>query len=84
MMNNFLIALGVFLVAVIGMAIGVIFSNKRIKGSCGGLASMKDSQGQTICDVCTHPSPDCTGNPELEDCPVEEVTEEKSTETELV
>ncbi len=80
MINNFLIALGVFLIAVVGMAIGVIVSNKRIKGSCGGLAAMKDANGRSICDVCTKPSPDCTGNPEIEDC----LPAEKSTETELV
>jgi hypothetical protein len=84
MINNFLIALGVFLIAVVGMAIGVIVSNKRIKGSCGGLASMKDSNGRSICEVCTHPSPDCTGNPDLEDCPPDATAREKSTERELV
>ena len=84
MINNFLIALGVFLVATVGMAVGVIVSNKRIKGSCGGLASMKDSNGRSICDVCTKPSPDCTGNPEVEDCPPEAVETDKTTETELV
>ncbi|MGE3167187.1 MAG: (Na+)-NQR maturation NqrM [Planctomycetota bacterium] len=30
------ITLGVFLLAVIGMAIGVMVSGKRLKGSCGG------------------------------------------------
>jgi len=53
----------VFVVALTGMAIGVIISNRRIKGSCGGLANMKDSQGKTICDGCTTPSPDCVGEP---------------------
>ncbi len=45
------------------MAIGVIISNRRIKGSCGGLANMKDSKGHTVCDGCTNPSPDCAGEP---------------------
>ncbi|MEQ8210927.1 MAG: (Na+)-NQR maturation NqrM [Lacipirellulaceae bacterium] len=57
------IAVIVFLVAVAAMAIGVIVSNRRITGSCGGLANMKDSQGRTICDACTDPSPDCAGEP---------------------
>jgi len=39
------------------MAIGVIISNRRIKGSCGGLANMTDARGKTICDACTNPSP---------------------------
>jgi len=57
------IAAAVFAVAMAGMAIGVILSNRRLKGSCGGLANMRDSQGNTICEACTHPSPDCQGEP---------------------
>ena len=59
-----LIALAVFGIALGGMAVGVIFSNRTIKGSCGGLANMKDSQGRSICEACTNPSPDCQGKPE--------------------
>ncbi|MGI9429519.1 MAG: (Na+)-NQR maturation NqrM [Bythopirellula sp.] len=58
-----LLAGGIFAVALTGMAIGVILSNRRLKGSCGGLANMKDSQGNTICDACTNPAPDCSGTP---------------------
>ncbi len=57
------IAAAVFAVAIAGMAIGVILSNRQLKGSCGGLANLRDSQGHTLCDVCTHPSPDCQGEP---------------------
>ncbi|PHR90517.1 MAG: hypothetical protein COA78_35150 [Blastopirellula sp.] len=55
------ITVAVFSVAMIGMAIGVIISNRRIKGSCGGLNQFKDSQGNSICDACTDPSPECRG-----------------------
>ena len=58
-----LIATGVFALAIAGMAIGVILSNRRLRGSCGGLANMRDSQGNTICEGCTNPSPDCQGEP---------------------
>jgi len=63
MWQTFLLAGAIFAVVMAGMAIGVILSNRRIKGSCGGLANLKDSQGNTICDGCTSPSPECAGEP---------------------
>jgi len=39
-MTLFLITLGFFLVVVLAMAVGYIFQQKSIAGSCGGLASM--------------------------------------------
>ena len=57
----FFAALAVFLIAIGGMAIGVIVSNRRLKGSCGGLAGMTDKTGQTACDLCAMPSAECRG-----------------------
>ena len=57
------IAVAVFAVAIAGMAIGAILSNRRLRGSCGGLANLRDSQGKTLCEACTDPSPDCQGEP---------------------
>ena len=57
----FLMALVVFAIAILGMSIGVLFSNRRLKGTCGGLAGLKDEQGQTLCDACTNPSDECAG-----------------------
>lgn len=51
-MQTFLITLGVFVVALVGMAIGVILARRPIKGSCGGLSAMTDRFGQPMCDVC--------------------------------
>ncbi|MCG8450142.1 MAG: (Na+)-NQR maturation NqrM [Pirellulales bacterium] len=62
--QTFLIASLVFLAVVTGMAVGVILGNRRIKGSCGGLANLRDEHGNTICEACTNPSPNCAGEPE--------------------
>ena len=53
-------ALIIFGLAVAGMAIGVILSNRRIKGSCGGIASLQESQGESVaCSMCSNPSDEC-------------------------
>lgn len=57
----FIAAAVVFLLAVVGMAAGVIASNKRLKGSCGGLAGLTDQTGQTSCELCAAPSAECQG-----------------------
>ena len=46
-------------VAFAGLAAGVILSNRRIQGSCGGLANFKDANGRSICEACTDPAPEC-------------------------
>ncbi|MAT16909.1 MAG: hypothetical protein CMJ46_16740 [Planctomyces sp.] len=55
------ITLAIFLTAVISMSVGVLISNRTIKGSCGGLANLKDREGNSICEACTKPSPECRG-----------------------
>jgi len=40
MIELFLLSLAVVGVAVIGMAVGVILSNRSLKGSCGGLGAI--------------------------------------------
>lgn len=57
-LRTFLAAGIVFVIALTGMAVGVIFSNRRIKGSCGGLANMPGQEG-TACDLCENPSEEC-------------------------
>lgn len=49
-MNTVLITVAVFLIAFSGMAIGVIISNRRIKGSCGGIGAI---MGGSACDMCS-------------------------------
>jgi len=43
----------VMLIAVIAMAVGVIFGRPAIKGSCGGLNNIKGLEGS--CSVCSVP-----------------------------
>ena len=62
-MKLFLISAAFFALAILGMAVGVILSNRRLRGSCGGLAGREDSEGRTACDLCTMPSKECTGEP---------------------
>ena len=47
-----------------GMAVGVIFSNRSIKGSCGGLSAMSDELGQPLCE-CGAPPGSCSDDDEL-------------------
>ena len=55
-MKYFFITLFFMSVAIIGMALGVIFSNKALKGSCGGLGKIMGGDCQ-FCekkDQCTN------------------------------
>ncbi len=59
LLTTFLITLIVFGIAIIGLAAGVLLSNKELKGSCGGVEGTKDAQGKSICDLCTTPPEEC-------------------------
>jgi hypothetical protein len=48
-MATFVFTFLFFLLVMAAMAIGVIFSNKPIKGSCGGMGALGLD---TACDVC--------------------------------
>ncbi|MEP3329699.1 (Na+)-NQR maturation NqrM [Sedimentitalea sp.] len=66
-METMFVAFGVFLMVVIGMAVGVIFQGKRITGSCGGLGAI---DGVDQCGVCGRNFDDadvdaCDGVPKL-------------------
>ena len=54
-MTTFFLALLVFIVVLVGMAIGVIFRNQPIKGSCGGIGALGMD---TACEI-------CGGNPKV-------------------
>ena len=63
-MEQYLAALLVFGLVIAGMAVGVIFSNRRIKGSCGGLSAMSDEFGQPLCE-CGAPPGSCSDDDEF-------------------
>ncbi len=49
-MNTFLVTFAVFSLVMLAMAIGVLISNRSIKGSCGGLNDIDGLKG--ACDIC--------------------------------
>ena len=60
-MTTLLLAMLVFAGAIAAMAVGVMMGRRRLRGTCGGLANFKDSQGRPMCDACHEPSPTCAG-----------------------
>ena len=64
-METYLVAFLVFAAVMVGMAVGVIFSNRRIQGSCGGLSAWKDELGRPMCEACA----DCPAK--KEECELE-------------
>lgn len=59
LLSTFLLTATVFGIAILGLAVGVIFSNRQLKGTCGGLSAMKDGQGRSICEMCSTPPEQC-------------------------
>lgn len=59
-----LVVMSAFAIAGLGMAIGWLLANKPIKGSCGGLATMTDESGNSICMACGDDPADCSGDEE--------------------
>jgi len=56
-MTIFLLTFAVFLLALAGMAIGVIVSDRRIRGSCGGLSALPGMEPGDCPGVCNKPCP---------------------------
>jgi len=72
-MQYFLITLGVLVVAIAGMAVGVIFSNKELKGSCGGLGKIMGDdcmfcEKKAECDAHEDDCADDCSEEDKEDC----------------
>ena len=71
-MEIFLITSIIFILSVVGMSVGAIFMNRPLKGSCGGLGSMKDLS----CLFCTKRYDCKTHDSELEQVLNEDILKE--------
>lgn len=49
-MSTLIAAFAAFGLVMAAMAVGVIFGNRRLQGSCGGLNTMRDALGQPLCE----------------------------------
>ena len=54
-MDTLIAAFVAFGMVMVAMAVGVIFSNRVIKGSCGGLNTMSDDLGRSMCECGKEP-----------------------------
>ena len=63
-MALFVSALVVFALVIAGMAVGVILGNRRITGSCGGLANLQAGDGEPMCECGARPGDSCGDVPE--------------------
>lgn len=53
-MSTILLTFGLFLLIILGMSVGYIFSKRSIKGSCGGITALgmkKMCDCETPCDM---------------------------------
>ena len=67
MAETFFLAFGFLLVVMFGMALGVIFRGRTIKGSCGGLNAIADADHCVVCKK--EIDPDSPLRERLADCP---------------
>lgn len=67
MFATFAFAFGLLTLVMLGMAIGVMFRGRTIKGSCGGLNAISDADKCLVCkkDI----DPDSPLRERLADCP---------------
>ena len=48
-MTTFLLAFGLLMILMVGMALGVLLNGKTIKGSCGGLNAISGADKCVVC-----------------------------------
>lgn len=59
----FVASVVIFAIVIVAMAVGAIFNNKPVQGSCGGIASVIGEDGEASCSVCSKPTTDCVDGP---------------------
>ncbi|MEM9411406.1 MAG: FAD:protein FMN transferase [Planctomycetota bacterium] len=52
-------AMVIFMLAITSMAVGAIFNQKPIRGSCGGISPTASEDGSTACSLCSKPIAEC-------------------------
>lgn len=55
----FLISLAAFGIALFGLAIGALFGNRCLRGSCGGVGRSLGDNNDVGCEFCTTPPEEC-------------------------
>ena len=70
-MDTLLLTFGILVIVMAGMAVGVIFSNKRIKGSCGGLNAIAGADHCIVCKL--EIDPDSPLRERLSNCPRKQI-----------
>ncbi len=66
-MDLLLLSFLAFGLAAAAMAVGVILGNRRLKGSCGGLGSMVDENGNPLCECGAVPGTCGRASPEKQE-----------------
>jgi len=51
-MKTFAAVLVLMTLALLGMAIGVMLSGRRLRGSCGGVGVGTNENGEKVCGIC--------------------------------
>ena len=54
-MNELILSFLIIAFAFTGLAVGLSFKNQPIKGSCGGMANLKDG---STCEICGRSDPE--------------------------
>ncbi len=59
----FFFTLAAFGLSLFGMSLGVIFSNRQIRGSCGGLSHLGGEHSTVACEGCPTGGKNCGKEP---------------------